>query len=168
MHSLFLSNAFQRALLWKFSKNPSQIHPVWGVFSSLLSRENERTLTAEQGNLRVFTAPGTGAAFLPVWSVWTAPGPRWRRCWTLAGRRSGRPRRSGGSPAGRCRCSARPAPSAHWSGSWGQEKPWLKTPPASPNHAAFVLFNVFSISCRFGVCLVVGIKSDFQRKWILL
>ena len=41
MYSLFLSKTFQGVLLWKFSKNPSWILPVWGAFSVLPSREND-------------------------------------------------------------------------------------------------------------------------------
>lgn len=109
------------------------------------------TLMVEQGSPCAFTTSGTarvGAAILlPVLSAWTGPGPRWRKCWILAGRWSGRPRRSGGSPAGRCRCSARPAPSARWSGSWGQGKPWGKN--SSDTHQLFQTSCLHSFQCLF-------------------
>lgn len=41
MYSLFLSKTFQGVLLWKFSKNPSWILPVWGAFSVIPTREND-------------------------------------------------------------------------------------------------------------------------------
>lgn len=136
MYSLFLSSTFQGVLLWTFSKNPSRILPAWGALFSPALRGGWITLV-EQGSPCVLTPSGTACAgLLPVWSVWTGPGPRWRRCWIQAGRWSGRPRHSGGSPAGRCRCSAPPAPSARWSGTWGQAKPWGKTSCTPPNHAA--------------------------------
>lgn len=161
MCSLFLSKTFQGVLLWKFSKNPFWILPVWGTFSVPPSGDWCSTTAFPAAHI---ASPGTvctaqmGPAFIPVLSVWIGPGQHWRKCCILAGKWSGKPQHSDGSPVGRCHCSVPPAPFVHLSDSWYKEKQW-ELPQT--HTSCFLLFTFFWILIQLAaVCFLLLILNQ--------
>lgn len=108
-----------------------------------------------------------GAAFIPVLSAWIGPGRHWRKCCILAGKWSGKPQHSGGSPVGRCHCSVLRAQFVHLSDNWYEEKQWelLQTHTSCSKPCCLLLFTFFLILIQLAAVyfLIVNTKSDFGQ-----